>query len=478
MSIQAAFQKCFSFFGEKPVVVEPSAGQLTSDAGLLPIRELDQRIGFTQQFAEALEDPRHPPFIEHSVLEMVRMRIFGILADYPDQNDHDVLRFDPAFKLIADRSPDDEALASQPTLSRFENAINVPSLYRLRDVLIEQFIASFEEAPSRLTLDIDVFDDPVHGTQQLRLFHAYYDQYQYLPRVITCAENDLVVMVWLLHGTASPYLGADDDLRYLVNRLRAAWPSVEIHLRADSGYAAPLMYETCQELEVFATIGLRMNPVLRRESDALLEQAVLNYEATGQPQRLFHGFWYQAGSWPEPRFTIIKCEAQENGTNRRAITSTRPGAPVLPEACYDAYAERGESENRNKELKCGLEADRLSDHRFLANFFRLFLHSAALNLLVRLRHLVAAPPDPDPPSPLPSEAFAEPERGRYFNQRRERDPLGEGQPATWRTRLIKVAAEIRVSTRRVWVRLSANWPYLNHYAQVSDAVLSVPERPG
>jgi len=344
VSLQSAFQKRFTFFRNKSVVVEPTAGQLTSDAGLLPMREFDQRIGFTEQFAGALDDPRHQPFVDHSFLEMVRARIFGILADYPDQNDHDVLRFDPAFKLIADRSPEDAALASQPTLSRFENAIGIPSLYRLRDVLIDQFVAAFAEPPARLTLDIDVFDDPTHGSQQLTLFHGYYDQYQYLPRVITCAENDLVVMVWLLHGTASPYLGADDDLRSLVNRLRQAWPDVEIFLRADSGYGAPLMYEACDALFLFSTIGLRMNPVLQRESQALLEQAVDQFETTGQPQRLFHGFWYRAGSWSSPRWTIIKCEANSQGTNRRAITTTRPGGRVLPAACYDDYAGRGESE--------------------------------------------------------------------------------------------------------------------------------------
>lgn len=478
MSLQSAFQKCFSFLGEKRIVVEASAGALTSDAGLLPIREFDHRLGHTEQFANALEDQRHQPFVEHTVLEMVRMRIFGILADYPDQNDHDVLRTDPAFQLIAGRSPDEAALASQPTLSRFENQINIASLFRLRDVLIDQFIAAFEEPPARLTLDIDVFDDPTYGSQQLTLFHGYYGQYQYLPRVITCAENDLVLMIWLLHGTASPTLGMDDDLRYLVNRLRAAWPNVEIDLRADSAYGVPLMYETSEELGLFYTFGLRMNPVLSRESEALLAQAVAQYEATGEPQRLFRAFWYQAGSWPEPRFAIVKCEAHAQGTNRRAVVTNRPGGPVLPGACYDEYAERGESENRNKELKRGLAADRLSDHRYLANFFRLLLHTAAFNLLVRLRRLVQAPPEPDPPSVLPTEALGEPQRTRYFNRRRERDPLGEGQPETWRTRLIKVAAEIRVSTRRILVRLSSCWPYLSHYAQVTNAVLAFPENTG
>ena len=155
---------------------------------------------------------------------------------------------------------------------------------------------------------------------------------------------------------------------------------------------------------------------------------------------------------------------------------------MLPGACYDEYAERGESENRNKELKCGLQADRLSDHRYLANLFRLYLHAAALNLLTRLRRMIADPPPADRSSPLPVEALAEPARRRYFNHRRERDPLGEGHPCTWRTRLIKVAAEITTSTRRILVRLSSNWPYLDHYRHISDAVVrlspAVPFRPG
>lgn len=263
-----------------------------------------------------------------------------------------------------------------------------------------------------------------------------------------------------------------------MKRLRAVWPDVEIHLRGDSGYGVPVMYDGCEELGIWYTFGLRMDSVLQRESEALLAQAVAQYEASGQPQRLFHAFWYQAGSWPESRWTIIKCEAHAQGTNRRAVVTNRPGGRVRPGVCYDEYAQRGESENRNKELKCGLEADRLSDHRYLANFFRLFLHAAALNLLVRPRRVVAAPPPADPASPIPTEALAEPERWRYFNRRREHDPLGEGQPCTWRMRLIKVADEIAVSTRRILVRLSSHWPYLNHYAQVSDADLAFPQRPG
>ncbi|HUQ71833.1 MAG TPA: transposase, partial [Planctomycetaceae bacterium] len=195
MSLQSVWQGTVSFFGEKPIVVERRSTQLSSDAGLLVFREFDDRIRWTEQFAAALGDPRTDA--EHSLLDMVRMRVYGILADYEDQNDHSTLRKDPVFKLIAGRAPDAPDLASQSTLSRFENAVDVASLNRLRDVFLDAFIASFDAPPARLTLDIDPFDDPTHGRQQLTFFHGYYGQHQYQPRVITCAENDLVVMACL-----------------------------------------------------------------------------------------------------------------------------------------------------------------------------------------------------------------------------------------------------------------------------------------
>jgi hypothetical protein len=350
----------------------------------------------------------------------------------------------------------------------------VKSLFRLRDVLIDQFIASFDAPPRRLTLDVDTFDDPTHGQQQLTFFHGYYDQYQYLPRAITCAENDLVVMVCLLHGSAHPALGADDDVEYLVRRLRAAWPCVRIEVRGDSGFGVPIMYDVCERLDVLYTFGLGMNPTLKARSQPLLELAVARYEETSQPQRLFCDFWYQAQSWPAQRRVVVKVEAHDQGTNRRAVVTNRPGVFVLPGAVYDAYVDRGESENRNKELKTNLAADRLSDHRYMANLFRLYLHTQAYNLLVRMRRLVAAPPAPPRTEPeLPLEARSPYQKRRYFNRRRERDPLGEGHACTWQTRLIKVAARIRESARRVVVELSGCWPYLEHYASVSDRVLAL-----
>jgi hypothetical protein len=470
METQGAWQETFAFYAPIPIVVELVDAFLSTDAGLLPIRQLDEALGLTEQFAAALIDPRTGNALTHSYLEMTRARVYGILAGYEDQNDHDALRSDAVFKLIAGRSPEDGDLASQPTLSRFENAIGPKSLFRLQDVLIDQFIASFDEPPRQLTLDVDTFDDATYGEQQLTFFHGYYDQYQYQPRVITCAENDQVVMAALLFGTASPALGLVDDLEDLVSRLRTVWPDVRILLRADSGFAMPVVYEGCERLGLDYTIGLKINAVLKRRSDDLLAEAVENFETTGQPQRLFTAFWYRAGSWSRDRWVVVKAEAHGPGTNRRVVVTNRPGAFVLPQAGYDDYAERGESENRNKELKCSLSADRLSDHRFMANYFRLYLHVLSANLLVRVRQLVADPPAPESESEVPTEALEGSDRKRWFNRRREQDPLGEGHAETWRMRLIKVAAQIVVSTRRVLVRLSGSWPFLNHYRAVSAAV--------
>jgi hypothetical protein len=478
MSVPPTWPRALDYFGT-PIVIEPPASLLSGDAGLLPIRRFDQRIGLTRAFAEALDDPRDPDLTEHTFLGMVRSRVYGILAGYEDQNDHDALRADPAFTLVADRSPDDSDLASQPTLSRFENAISIKSLTRRRDVFLDQFIASFDTPPRHLTFDLDAVDDPAHGHQQLTFWHGYYDQNQYLPLVLSCADNDQSVMPSLRPGNAHAALGADDDLAYLVTRLRRARPDVVLHLRGDCAFGVPAMYDVCERLRVSYTFGLSTNAVLQRQTEGRLAEAVAAYERERQaarqqgparpamPSRLFAGFWYQAGTWPQPRWVVAKAGADDRGTNRRFVVTSRPGAALLPGPTYDEYAGRGESENRNKEFKCDLAMDRLSDHRFVANHFRLDLHAAAMNLLVRLRreiaeplpalphHIETAPPTdqtgeaslPAAESCVPVEALTGAARQRHFRLRRlrrQRDPLGEGQPCTWRTLLIKVAAEVVV----------------------------------
>ena len=476
MSLHDVWQLSFGFLSKKPVCVQPVNENLSTDAGLLIFRQWDEQQKLTKGFAEQLEDSRRDP--DHTMLEMVRSRTFGILAGYEDQNDHDALRTDAVFKLLADRLPEDDDLASQPTLSRFENAITPKSLLRLEQWFIERFVNSFDEPPRELTLDVDVFDDPTHGKQQLTFFHGYYKQYQYLVRAFTCAENDQVVLPVLLHGTADVGLGVTHDLQRIVQALRARFPDVLIRLRADSGFAKPRLYEACERLDIDYSIGIGMYPPLKRNSEELLGNAIDQYEATAQPQRLFTGFDYQAESWHQPRWVVVKCEANAQGTNRRAVVTNRRGGRMLPQGVYDEYAERGESENRNKELKCELCADRLSDHRYMANCFRMFLHCLAHNLLVSLRQAIADPPAEEAAGSyldqdaVPAEAGTPHQRRQYFNRRRKADPLGEGHACTWRMRLIKVAARIKVTARRVRVYLSGSWPYLHHFRDVGQALLT------
>ena len=475
MNLHDVWQLTLDFLPNKSISVQPVQENISTDAGLLIFRQWDQEIGFTQGFAQQLDDWRCDP--DHSILEIVRSRVFGILAGYEDQNDHDALRSDAVFKLLANRLPDDDDLASQPTLSRFENAVSPRSLLRLEDWFIDRFVNSFREPPREVTLDIDVFDDATHGQQQLTLFHGFYKQYQYLVRAITCAENDMVVLPALLYGTADPALGVGDDLKRIVQALREKFANILIRVRADSGYGKPWLYGICEQLGVEYSIGIGMNNVLKRNTEELLQKAVDQYEETSDAQRLFTGFDYQAGTWQQPRWVVVKCEANAQGTNRRAVVTNRPGARTLPHGAYDEYSERGEGENRNKELKCELSADRLSDHRYMANCFRMFLHCLANNLLVSLRQTIADPPPEEASGDyldqdaVPVEARTGRERRRHFNRRREADPLGEGHAGTWRMRLIKIAARIKVTARRVRVFLSGSWPFLHHFRDVGQALL-------
>ena len=482
MSEQDVAQISLDFFSRLPIVVETRDVSVSSDAGILPIRQFDHQIGYTDRFIACLNDPRAPERIEHSLSEMLRQRLYGVLAGYEDCNDHDTLRSDPVFQLVAGKTPERSDLASQPTLSRFENAIDIPALWRLHDFFLDDFIASFDTPPAALTLDLDAWDDPCHGAQQLALFHGYFDQYQYFPLTFSCAETKQILWTALRPGNMHAALGADDDLEYIVTRLRAAWPDVHLHIRGDAGCGVPWMYEVCERLQLDYTFGIAANATLKKASDSLLQEAVERFEQTGESQRLFTQMLYRAGSWKHFRRVIVKAECNAIGPNRRFIITTRPGAAVMPEAAYDDYAMRGESENRNKELKEGTAADRLSCHRFMANYFRLHLHAAALNLLVRLRRVVADPPTlttwdqphaeqvpvADPTQTV--ETLDGNERRRYHNYRRRLDPLGEGHLSTWRTLLIKVAGEVTRSVRRVRVVLPASWPHLPWFVHVCQRI--------
>lgn len=436
---QVAAQLHLDFLPQIPVLVQPSAGQLTSDAGLLPIRQFDERWSYTARMAACLDDPR--PQRGQSLSAMLRQRIFGILAGYEDCNDHDTLRDDPVFKLIAERLPEGEALASQPTLSRFENLPTPAVLQKLIDFTIATGIERLRlhhggALPAEITLDLDATDDPTHGHQQLTLFHGYYGQYQYFPLIISEPTTKHVFVAWLRPGTVHASLGADDDLLRVVAALRKERPDIIIHVRGDAGFGLPRMYAVCEENHLTYTFGFATNARLKKQTEELMTQAVAGYAQTQAKQRLFDCFAYQCDSWDRQRRVIAKAECHAEGTNLRFVVTNRPGVESAADGQreYDHYIQRGESEQRMDELKNGLSMDRLSCHRFLANFFRLQLHTAAMNLLNAQRD--------DPALP---------------------EVLRKGQPCTWRTLVIKVAAVVVQSTRRVLVKLAGNWPWWRMY---------------
>lgn len=454
MVAQTAEPILFDFVPQVPVVVQQHPGQISSDAGLLPLRQFDQRWDYTARMAQCLEDPN--PDRQHSLLSMLRQRFFGILAGYEDCNDHDTLRDDPIFKLVAGKLPEDDALASQPTLCRFENLITPAVLQKLIDFNIATGIERLKQKhggklPASITLDLDATDDPTHGNQQLTLFHGYFGQYQYFPLIISEPTTKHVFVAWLRPGTVHASLGAEDDLMRVVNALRKERPDIQIHVRADAGFGLPLMYNTCEENGLSYTLGFATNPRLKKLTEGLMQRAVEQYGQTKQKARLFECFQYQCDSWDHPRTVIAKAECHAGGTNLRFVVTNLPAQaspadwPSDPVArlIYDDYTQRGESEHRMDELKNGLHTDRLSCHRFMANFFRLLLHTAAFNLLNAVRDSDQIP-----------------------------EVLRVGQPCTWRLKLIKVAAEVVQSTRRVVVKLAANWPWQVLYESVAARALA------
>lgn len=461
----------------REVILQPIEQDLSSDAGLMLFGQFDEKLDWTKQFSSLIKDARSDP--EHSILSIVRQRVFGILAGYEDQNDHDTLRSDPVFKILAGKTPGEQDLASQPTISRLENAVKPSDLLRLEQWFLDKFVESFESQPSLITLDIDTYADAAHGDQQLTFWHDYYEQNQYQVRLVTCAESDMIVFPVLLFGSASVKLAAADDLQRIIEAIRVRFPEVAIHVRADSGFAGPDIYEMLESFEkVTYTIGMSINPKTKKLSENLLQETIAAQQESGQDQvRYMSIVGYKCRNWKKTaRNLVVKCEATAHSTSRRVLVSNRSEVPETPEVVYREYAERGESENRNKELKCGLSGDRLSDHRVMANIFRMMMHCLSHNLLVNLRRLVAEPipelkenPESEPPSTNRTFKETRAER-KVHNDRRKRDPLGEGHPCTWRTHIIKVAARIVVSARRVVLQMSASWPHIKYFKKVASAI--------
>jgi hypothetical protein len=417
--------------------VDFCGGQISSDAGLLPLRAFDQRHELTLSLAERVSDPREDERVRHSVLSLFRQRIYQIIAGYEDANDADLLRHDPAFQILADQ-PLGEALGSQPTLSRWENAPSAREIIRLQDALLDWFVSVCGEQVRKrgeILLDVDSTDDPTHGQQQLSFFNGGYGQHMYHPLLVFERHTGCLLAARLRRGTAASHARIVPLLLRMVPRLKHEFPGVRIKLRADAGFALPLLYEFCEFFGIQYAIGMPANAIFQRRVVRRQRRLARGYHRTRQPQRFFSSFPHRAQRWFHQRRVCYKAEHTETGTNLRFLVTNLEGRSG---SIFRFYNDRGECENRIEEFKNGFDADRLSCHRFRANAFRLLLHGFAYNLvnLFRLQLPVS---------------------------------LRSAQIETLRTQLFKIGARIRQTARCVHVHLASGWPFQSLFQTVALA---------
>lgn len=410
-----------------PLTVDFQGGRLTSDGGWGWVAEADTAMDLSETLAAVVPAPRR--HCRHTRQTLLQQRLYQITAGYADQNDADSLRRDPLLKLVCGRLPEtDPDLASQPTLSRFENRFTAQDCYRLAGALGQVYLRERERAgvPTHILLDLDSTDDPTHGEQEGRAYHGYYGQHMYHPLLVFDGETGQLITAILRPGTVHAGHGALAILRRIVARLRDCWPGVAISLRADAGFAKPEIYAWCEAEGIAYSIGLVTNPRLLALAAPLAEAAQAASDQAGNRKvRLIGEAYYQAGSWDTPRRVVIKAEVLPPGPNIRFVVTNRSEEP---ESLYDTYVDRGQTENWIKDLKRACFADRLSCHRFLANQVRLLLHAAAYTLLHTLRlWLVAAG----------SESLT---------------------LETLRLRLIKIGGRVRHLSSRVHLRLASRHP--------------------
>src|SRR3954469_2825403 len=381
----------FPFLGTAPLPLAASfdGGRLTSDGGLPWLEQAENDLGVCAALAAVIPDWRRGP-VRHALERLVRQRVFQSACGYEDQDDADTLRTDPLLKLVCGQLPETgRDLASQPTLSRLENAVDRRACYRLALALGELYLRERERdgVPTHIVLDLDGTDDPTHGQQEGSAYHGYYRQHMLHPLLLFDGDTHHLITAILRPGNTHGSVGVVAVLKRVVRLLRERWPGVTIELRMDSAGAVPAIYAFCEAQGLTYTIGLVTNPRLTALAASLAAEAQRQQAARGvEKVRLCGEAPYQAESWDHPRRVIIKAEALPKGPNTRFVVTTRPDAP---EALYDWYVARGDSENAIKDLKVACFADRLSDHRFWANQFRLLLHATAYWLLDTLRRWLA-----------------------------------------------------------------------------------------
>jgi hypothetical protein len=471
----ATCQTQFTFWkvGPQEVHVDFAGGRIVSDAGLLALRAFDKHLGIVAALAGRLSDPRSPHLITHSKESLLTQEVYQILAGYPDGNDADTLRHDPLFKTLLDQPADDDspALASSSTLNRFLYAYtrrdaHLPQEERPvlceqqtvlnqrlivgNDYLVDLFIRTRLQKPSYVILDVDPTDDPTHGKQVLSGYHGYFGQHQYFPLYVYDGVTGFPLAAWLRPGTAHGSWGAVDTLRGIVAKLRQAWPGVLILVRADNGLAVPEMYEFCEEEGLLYALGYASNDVLQARTEQALWALQTYYHWYGYREPHVQRFEsiddYQAGTWSRARRIIAKIEITPQGSNRRFVVTNMSGHP---QGIYRGfYVKRGDvPESPIGECKNGLQADRLSAHRFRANGMKLLIHTLAYALLVLYREASCTVTE-----------------------------MAKAEVATWRTRLWKVGAVVVTSAKRVWFHMSSSWPFRELWVRVHEEAMSYAQQ--
>ncbi len=438
---QFEFEAHFS----RPVVAQFDGAQMSTEGGALLLRAADRKISLLERVARCFTDARDSERVAHTLREMLAQRIYGLALGYEDLNDHEQLRSDPLLALLAGKRELEEPLAGKSTLNRLElTPAGSPvseryhritySAAAIDELLVEIFLEAHRKPPREIVLDLDATDTPLHGRQEARFFHGYYNHYCYLPLYIFCGEHLLCARLRPSNIDASA--GSLEEVQRMVRRFRKRWPQVRIVLRGDSGFCREELMAWCEKHRVDYVFGLARNERLRRKIARKLREAKQEYRRTGLAARVFTEFFYRTrASWSRSRRVVAKCEHLEKGENPRFVVTSLGAEQWEARALYEElYCARGEMENRIKE-QLSLFSDRLSTETLRANQLRLYFSSLAYVLLDALRRLALA-----------------------------RTEWATAQMETIRLRLLKIAAEVRLTARRIWIRYSSAYPWKNLFA--------------
>jgi hypothetical protein len=445
-------QKSFEFEAHfsRDVVARFDGGTMTSDAGAVLLRQTDRRLDLLPRLAACFEDRRQPWLISHTVAEMVSQRVYALALGYEDLSDHDQLREDPRLAVLSSkRRLGQEALAGKSTLNRLELGGEQPTRYKkihyreaaIDELLTKVFLEAHLEAPEQIVLDLDTTDLTLHGHQEGRFFHGYYDSYCYLPLYIFAGEHLLCARLRTADQDAAA--GSKDEVERIVGQIRAVWPQVRLIVRADSGFCRDELMQWCEEHEVYFVVGFARNDKLRRMIEAPMAEAACQHQQTGKPARVFTEFAYETttGSWSRARRVVAKAEQLEGKENPRFVVTNLSAQQWPAQRLYeDLYCERGEMENRIKE-QLSLFAGRVSAETLRANQLRLYFSAMAYVLLHGLRRL-----------------------GLKGTE------LERAQATTIRLRLLKIGAQIRITARKVWLSMASSYPLQQLFGQVWAAL--------